>query len=66
VPTVFTHGTSDPFGKPDELHAAAASVAAPTEVVEIAGARHDLRSKALDVPALAVDAALRLLGEIDS
>jgi predicted alpha/beta-hydrolase family hydrolase len=61
VPTVFTHGTSDPFGTPDELRAAAALVAAPTEVVEITGARHDLRSKTLDVPALAVEAALRLI-----
>jgi predicted alpha/beta-hydrolase family hydrolase len=61
VPTVFTHGTSDPFGTLDELREAAAMIAAPTEVVEITGARHDLRSKTLDVPALAVDAALRLL-----
>jgi predicted alpha/beta-hydrolase family hydrolase len=61
VPTVFTHGTSDPFGTPDELRDAAAMIAAPTEVVEITGARHDLRSKILDVPALAVDAALRLI-----
>ncbi|OBG30364.1 alpha/beta family hydrolase [Mycobacterium sp. E3198] len=61
VPTVFTHGTSDPFGTPDELRDAAALIAAPTEVVEITGARHDLRSKTLDVPALAVDAALRLI-----
>ncbi|WAC91049.1 alpha/beta family hydrolase [Mycobacterium sp. Aquia_213] len=61
VPTVFTHGTSDPFGTPAEVRDAAALIAAPTEVVEIAGARHDLRSKTLDVPALAVDAALRLL-----
>jgi predicted alpha/beta-hydrolase family hydrolase len=61
VPTVFTHGTSDPFGTPDELRDAAALVAAPTEVVEITGARHDLRSKTLDVPALAVEAALRLV-----
>jgi predicted alpha/beta-hydrolase family hydrolase len=61
VPTVFTHGTSDPFGTIGELRAAAALVAAPTEVVEIAGARHDLRSKTLGVPACAVDAALRLL-----
>lgn len=61
VPTVFTHGTSDPFGTISELRAAATLIAAPTEVVEIAGARHDLRSKTLDVPALAVDAALRLL-----
>jgi uncharacterized protein len=61
VPTVFTHGTSDPFGTPAEVRDAAAMVAAPTEVVEIAGARHDLRSQTLDVPALAVDTALRLL-----
>ena len=62
VPTVFTYGTSDPFGTPAEVGAAAAMVAAPTALVEIAGGRHDLRSKTLDVPALAVDAALRLLG----
>jgi uncharacterized protein len=61
VPTVFTHGTSDPFGTIGELRAAAALVAAPIDVVEIAGARHDLRSKTLDVAALAVDAAVRLL-----
>ncbi|MGB9307508.1 MAG: alpha/beta family hydrolase [Mycobacterium sp.] len=62
VPTVFTHGTSDPFGTPAELRDAAALIAAPTEIVEITGARHDLGSKTLDVAALAVDAALRLLG----
>jgi uncharacterized protein len=61
VPTVFTHGTSDPFGTPEEVREAATLIAAPTEVVEITGARHDLRSKTLDVPGLAVDAALRLL-----
>ena len=61
APTVFTHGTSDPFGTIDELRAAAALIPASTEVVEITGARHDLGSKTLDVPVLAVDAALRLL-----
>ena len=61
VPTVFTHGTSDPFGTIDELRAAAALIAAPTAVVEIGGARHDLGSKSLDVAGLAVEAALRLL-----
>jgi predicted alpha/beta-hydrolase family hydrolase len=61
VSTVFTHGTSDPFGTPSEVRDAAAMIAAPTEVVGIAGARHDLRSRTLDVAALAVDAALRLL-----
>jgi predicted alpha/beta-hydrolase family hydrolase len=61
VPTVFTQGTADPFGTIDELRAAVALVGGPTELVEITGARHDLGSKTLDVPALAVDAALRML-----
>ena len=61
APTVFTHGTSDPFGSIDELRAAATLIPAATEVVEITGARHDLGSRTLDVPVLAVDAALRLL-----
>ena len=61
VPTVFTHGTADPFGTIDELRPAAALVGADAEIVEITGARHDLGSKTLDVPALAVDAALRSL-----
>ena len=61
APTVFTHGTADPFGTLDELRPAAALIHAPTEIVEVTGARHDLRSKTRDVPALAVDAALTLL-----
>jgi predicted alpha/beta-hydrolase family hydrolase len=62
VPTVFTHGTSDPFGTIDELRVAIALIPAATELVEITGARHDLGSKTLDVPALAVDAALAAIG----
>jgi predicted alpha/beta-hydrolase family hydrolase len=61
VPTVFTHGTSDPFGTIDELRSAIALIPARTDLVRITGARHDLGSKTLDVPALAVDAALGLL-----
>ena len=64
IPTVFTHGTADPFGSIDELTAAAAIVSGPTEIVEITGARHDLGSKKLDVPGLAVDAALRAVAEL--
>ena len=60
IPTVFTHGSADPFGSITELQAAARLIAAPTTIVEIAGARHDLVSKTHDVPVLAVDAALRL------
>jgi predicted alpha/beta-hydrolase family hydrolase len=59
VPTVFTHGSSDPFGSIDELRTAAARIPAPTAIVEVTGARHDLRSAVVDVPTLAVDAALR-------
>ncbi|MBN3512539.1 alpha/beta hydrolase [Mycolicibacterium septicum] len=65
VPTVFTHGTSDPFGTIEELTAAAALVSGPTELVVIDGARHDLGSKLLDVPALAVDAALRAVDIVE-
>ena len=61
APTVFTHGTADPFGSIEELRPAAELISAPTEIVEVTGARHDLGSKTLDVPVLAVDAALRLL-----
>ncbi len=61
VPTVLTHGTADPFGTLDELRPAVALIDAPTAIVEITGARHDLRSKRLDVPALAVEAALAAL-----
>ncbi len=52
---------SDPFGTIDELRTAAALIPAPTEIVEITGARHDLGSKTLNVPELAVTAAERLL-----
>jgi uncharacterized protein len=62
TPTVFTHGTSDPFGTIAEVQEAAALISARTDIVEITGARHDLGSKTLHVPKLAVDAALRLLG----
>ncbi|MCV7345132.1 alpha/beta hydrolase family protein [Mycolicibacterium rhodesiae] len=61
VPTVFTHGTADPFGTIDELREAATLIPAPVAIVEVTGARHDLGSKRLDVPALAVDAALSAL-----
>lgn len=58
VPTVFTHGTADPFGSIGELRSAVGSIPAPTTVIEVTGARHDLGSKTLDVPALAVAAAI--------
>ena len=62
VPTVFTHGSSDPFGTIDELRAAVRLIGAPVEILEVTGARHDLGTKVIDGPALAVDAALRRSG----
>ena len=66
APTVFTHGTSDPFGTTAELRAAAALIPAPTAIVEVTGARHDLgsadRTGIAAVATRAVDAALRLGG----
>lgn len=59
VGTVFAHGTADPFGTLDELRRAVEVIPADTEIVEVTGARHDLNSTALDVPVIAVDAALR-------
>ena len=64
APTVFVHGASDPFGSIAELHDAVALIPAPTEIVEIARVGHDLGfsakgTKVPDVPATAVDAALR-------
>ena len=61
VPAVFTHGTADPFGSIDELRTAVTLIGGPAEIVEITGARHDLGSRTLDVPKLAVDAALRMV-----
>jgi uncharacterized protein len=60
VPTVFAHGSADPFGSPAQLWAAARLIGAPTEIVAVEGARHDLRTRAADVARRAVDAALRL------
>ena len=60
MPTGFTHGTADPFGSIDELRAAAALIPAPSEIVEVTGARHDLGSKTLDVPVLAVNRDARV------
>lgn len=67
TPTVFIHGSSDPFGSIAELRAVVALIPAPAEIVEIAGVGHDLGfsargTKVPDVAATAVDAALRRSG----
>ena len=48
VPAVFVHGTSDPFGAPQELRSAVALIPAHTEIIPIAGAGHDLKRGRFD------------------
>jgi uncharacterized protein len=43
VPCLFVHGTRDPFGSPEELTAATATIPGPVSHVWIDGGRHDLR-----------------------
>jgi predicted alpha/beta-hydrolase family hydrolase len=47
-PCVFVHGPSDPFATPQELAAAASLIPAPTRIVTVAGAGHDLRQGRFD------------------
>jgi predicted alpha/beta-hydrolase family hydrolase len=54
VPTLFVHGTRDPFGLPEEMRAAIGLFGAPVLYSEVPGAGHDLRSGKFDVQELVV------------
>lgn len=43
LPTVFVHGTRDPFGSADGLRAAIAAIPVPARLIVVEGASHDLR-----------------------
>jgi predicted alpha/beta-hydrolase family hydrolase len=45
TPTLFVHGTRDPFGTVDEMRAALELIAGPHEIAVIEGAGHDLGGK---------------------
>lgn len=62
VPAVFVQGTSDPFGSITELSAAVALIPAPTEIIPLAGAGHDLKRGRFDLAP--VVAALRAQGAL--
>jgi uncharacterized protein len=49
VPALFVQGTADPFGTVAELREAIAAVPAPTHLLPIDGAGHDLRRGRFDV-----------------
>ena len=42
TPTVFVHGSRDPFGTLEEMKAAIALIPAPTQLLAIDGVGHDL------------------------
>ena len=61
VPALFVHGVRDPFGSLAELRLALALIPAPTTLVAVAGAAHDLgggRGAAADAVSRAVVAFL--------
>jgi uncharacterized protein len=60
TPAVFVHGSADPFGSLAELRTALALIPAPTRLVAIDGARHDLKRGRFDlVPVVAAALAVR-------
>jgi uncharacterized protein len=53
APSLFVQGTVDPFGSPAELRAAVGLIPAPTRIVVIDGAGHDLKRGRFDLAAVA-------------
>ncbi len=65
IPTIVVHGHSDPFATSDELARAVALIPAPTTIVEIDRAGHDLKPDRTPAAVLAADAVAALLGQLD-
>jgi hypothetical protein len=63
IPALFVHGTADPFGAIAELRAAVALIPAPTQIIPVEHAGHDLRRGRFDLGA-AVAASLAQLRAI--
>jgi hypothetical protein len=53
APCLFVHGTADPFATLDELRQAVTLIPAPTRLMPVEGARHDLKAGRFDLPAVA-------------
>jgi predicted alpha/beta-hydrolase family hydrolase len=48
TPSLFVHGTRDPFGSPEEMESALSLIPAKTRLLRIEGASHDLGLKGKD------------------
>ena len=53
TPALFVSGTADPFGTPAELATAIGLIPAPTRLIAVDGAGHDLRRGRFDLAAVA-------------
>src|SRR5262249_311088 len=60
-PAVFVFGTRDPFGSPAEIRQAVKLVPAPTALVEVDGAGHDLSGSRRDAAETHREVAMRAL-----
>jgi hypothetical protein len=52
TPSVFVHGTKDPFGNVAEMEAALSSIPGPVRLVVAEGAGHDLKKGKFDLSLL--------------
>jgi hypothetical protein len=50
VPSLFVHGTRDPFGTVEEMESALKMIPAKTELLRVDGAGHDLGFKGKAMP----------------
>ena len=61
VPALFVHGTKDPFGSIEEMSAALRGILAPTKLITINNAGHDLSRGKFDVEKLVVQPFQKLM-----
>lgn len=60
TPSLFVHGTADPFGSPEEMVAAIELISGRKELVFIDGAGHDLKHGKFELTALVVERFAKL------
>jgi len=66
TPSLFVHGTRDPFGSPEEMESALSLIPAKTSLLRIEGAGHDLgfkgKAEQNELPALVVEQFQKFFG----
>lgn len=61
VPVLLVHGTRDPFGSIEEMHAAIELIPAPRKLIVVEGASHDLARGKFDLQRFVIDAFQSLM-----